>query len=34
MDEFRKNVALAKKTMDPKAFKFDILVCFWLTLHL
>jgi len=34
MEEFKKNVALAKKTMDPKAFKFDLLVCFWLTLHI
>lgn len=34
MEEFKKNVTLAKKTMDAKAFKFDALVCFWLTIHL
>jgi len=34
IEEFKQNVALAKKEMDPKAFKFDLLVCFWLTIHL
>ena len=23
-----------KKTMDPKMFKFEILICFWLSVHM
>lgn len=34
MEEFKKNIILAKKSLEPKTFKFDILVCFWLSLHL
>jgi hypothetical protein len=34
MEEFKKNIALGKKSLEPKTFKFEILVCFWLTIHL
>jgi hypothetical protein len=34
MIEFKKNVLLAKSTMDPKSFKFEVLLSFWLCLHL
>lgn len=30
----KKSVILAKKTLEPKTYKFEILVCFWLTLHM
>lgn len=34
MEEFKKNVLFGKKTIEAKTFKFEILVCFWLTIHL
>jgi hypothetical protein len=34
MEELRKNVMTSRKILEPKSFKFEVLVCFWLTLHL
>lgn len=34
MEELRKNIALGKQILEPKTFKFEILVCFWVTIHL
>jgi hypothetical protein len=34
LEEFKKNIVLGKKTMEPKTFKFELLVCFWLVIHL
>ena len=34
MEELRKNVIIGKSMLEPKTFKFEILVCFWLTIHL
>jgi hypothetical protein len=34
MEELRKNVALGKQILEPKTYKFEILVCFWVCIHL
>jgi valyl-tRNA synthetase len=34
MEELKKNIILGKAVLEPKTFKFEILVCFWVTIHL
>ena len=34
MEDLVKNFNNFKKTNDPKMFKFEVLICFWLSVHL
>jgi len=34
MEELKKNIIIGKSVLEPKTFKFEILVCFWVTIHL
>ena len=33
-DELEKSLNDVKKIFDPKTFKYEILICFWLCVHL
>ena len=33
-DEFKKSLEDAKKALEPRTFKFELLICFWLALYL
>jgi hypothetical protein len=34
MEELKKNVNIGKAILEPKTFKFEMLVCFWVCIHM
>lgn len=34
MDELKVNLEECKRTMEPKVYKFELLICFWVCIHL
>ena len=34
LPELKKSLLDAKNNLDPRTFKFEVLICFWLSLHM